>query len=81
MLNILSWAEVVSHFCITSDSAIDDYIFVHINNGITICFVCIDNSIYLMDESDHPKLKPPTSYFYANVANENRLDFTTHKLE
>ena len=80
ILNILSWADVASLFCTTSDSAVDDCIFVHIDDGITICFASIDNSIYLIDESNLPKLKPVTNYSYTNVVDENKLNFTTREL-
>ena len=67
MLNILSWSEVAAHFCIISGSAIDNSIYIHIADGVKICFTCVDDGIYLMDEVDLPKLKPLTGYTCANV--------------
>jgi hypothetical protein len=81
MLNILSWAEVASHFRITSDSAIEDCIYVRISDGIKICFTNINDDIYLLDKSDMDKLKSFTSYSYANIVDENKLDFTACELE
>jgi hypothetical protein len=81
MLNILSWAEVASHFHITSDSAIADCIFVHISDGVRIRFTNLDDGIYLLDKSDMPKLKSFTSYSFANIVDDNKLDFTSRELE
>jgi hypothetical protein len=81
MLNILSWAEVASHFRITSDSAIDDCIFVHISDGISIHFTNLDDGIYLLDQKNMHKIKSFTSYSYANIVDENKLDFTSRELE
>ena len=81
MLNILSWSEVASHFRITTDSAIDDSILIHITDEITIRFHCIDEGIYLLDEVDLPKLKPLIGYSCANIVENNKLDFTNRELE
>jgi hypothetical protein len=81
LINILSWSEVASQFRITTDSAIDDSIFIHIADGITIRFNCINEGIYLLDETDLPKLKPLIGYTCANVVEHNKLDFTNRELE
>jgi hypothetical protein len=81
MVNILSWAEIATHFRITSDSAIDDSILVHIADGITIRFSNLQSGIYLLDDNDLPKLSTLTGYIHANIVEDNKLAFTTRELQ
>jgi hypothetical protein len=92
MLNILSWSEVAAHFRITLDSAIDDCIHVHIDDGVTLSFTSIDSGIYLMKTSDCEKLDPnykrPASklkslphYSCVNIVEDNKTNFTSRELE
>ena len=96
MINILSYAEVAKHFRVTSDSAVDDSIFVHVKDGVTLRFSSVgneDRKLYLLDQNEIDKLNTITDYSYVhksldsqeptnqNIVGDNKLGYTKRQIE
>lgn len=82
LVNILSFHSVQQHFRITTDTAIEPGIHVHVSDGVTLHFLPYKGNIYLLDPPDYSKLNSAVSFYSCThiVANK-RVNFTKRELE
>lgn len=82
LVNILSFHSVQQHFRITTDTAVESGIHVHISDGITLRFLPYKGNIYLLDPPDYAKLNSAiTSYSCTNIVAKNKVNFTKREIE
>ena len=83
LVNILAWCDVAKHFRITTDTSVEDAIFVHIEDGCTLRFIMIGNGLFLLDEAGHSKLSKFSSYSFNQVDTVRSLksNFTRREIE
>ena len=81
-MNILSYHSLQQHYRITTDTALDPGIYVHIRDGVTLRFTPYKGAIYLLDPSDYHKLITTlNAYSCAAVVTKNNENFTRREVE
>ena len=82
-LNILIWSDVRKRFRITSDTAISNSIFVHLDNGKKMEFKEIQSGLYMWNpigESNINNVKV-SRYSFLNLVSSNKKSFTKDEVK
>lgn len=77
MLNILAWRDVKRHFRITTDTAISDTIFLHLNDDETLEFREVGAGLYMAGSNYFKKLH---AYSCLNLASTNTLHYSRREV-
>ena len=84
MVNILAWCDVSEHYRITTDTSVEDAIFVHISDITALRFVMVKNGLFLLDPSSMDKqrsLLNVYSFDQISVVRDLKSNFTRRKLK
>ena len=84
MVNILAWCDVSEHYRITTDTSVEDAIFVHISDITALRFVMVKNGLFLLDPSSMDKLRSLFNVYSFNqisVVRDLKSHFTRREIE
>ena len=84
LVNILAWCDVSKHFRITTNTAIEDAIFVHISDDCVLRFNMVRSGLFLLDSAGLAKLESLFSFYCFNqvdTVQALKRNFTRREIE